>query len=191
MTGLAFGTPGLAAKRLQLLKEAVPNLGRVAFINDRAISPIADNPKVGPFSVAAAALGLAVEVADLPAPEELEALFADLAGKHVDGICIDGSPNAFAQRLRLSNLAIRGRLASIWQGSLGKDDALLPDGANSPDLWRRSATYVDKLLRGASAAELPVESPAVFELTVNLGIVRALGLSIPQSVLQQATAVIQ
>jgi putative ABC transport system substrate-binding protein len=153
VTGLAFGTPGLAAKRLQLLKEAVHDLARVAFINDLAISPIEANPKVGLFSTAAAALGLGLEVANLPAPEEFEALFADLARKQVGGIFIDGSPNTFAQRLRLSELAIRHRLSSIWQGALGKDAALLAYGANSSDLWRRSATYIDKLLKGASAAD--------------------------------------
>jgi len=191
VTGLAFGMPGLAAKRLQLLKEAVPDLARVAFINDLAVSPIADNPKVGLFSAAAEALGLGLEVADLPPPEAFEALFADLARKRVGGIFIDGSPNTFAHRLRLSELAIRHRLASIWQGSQGKDAALLAYGANSADLWRRSATHVDKLLKGAKAADLPVELPTRFDFAVNLQIARALGLTIPDSLLRQATELIQ
>jgi putative ABC transport system substrate-binding protein len=191
VTGLTFGTPGLPAKRLQLLKEAVPDLARAAFINDPAISPIADNPKVGLFSAAATALGLDLEVADLPAPEASEALFADLARRRVGGIFIDGSPNTFARRLRLSELATRHRLSSIWQGSQGKDAALLAYGANAADLWRRSAAYVDKLLKGASVAELPVELPTVFDFAVNLQIARALGLTIPDSLLQQATEIIQ
>ena len=191
VTGLAFGTPELAAKRLQLLKEAVPDLARVAFINDLAVSPSADNPKVGLFSTAAAALGLGLEVADLPSPEEFEALFADLARKRVGGIFIDGTPNTAAQRLRLSELAIHHRLSSIGQGSSFKDAALLAYGANPTDLWRRSATYVDKLLKGASAAELPVELPTVFDFVVNLQIARALGLTIPDTLLQQATELIQ
>ena len=191
VTGLAFGTPGLAAKRLQLLKDAVPDLARVAFVNDPAISPIADNPKVGPFGTAAAALGLGLEVADLPPPQDVDALFADLARRQVGGIFIDGSPNTFAQRLRLSDLAIRHRLASIWQGSQGKDATLLAYGANSADLWRRSAAHVDKLLKGTKAAELPVELPTSFDFIVNLRIARALGLTIPPAVLQQATEVIQ
>jgi putative ABC transport system substrate-binding protein len=191
VTGLAFGTPGLAAKRLQLLKEAVPHLARVAFINDLTISPSAANPKVGLFGTAAAALGLDLEVADLPAPEEFEALFADLARKQVEGIFIDGAPNTFAHRLRLSELAIRQRLASIGQGSSFKDAALLTYGANPIDLWRRSATFIDKLLRGTNPAELPVEVPTAFDLTVNQQIAGALGLTIPDSLLRQATEIIQ
>ena len=142
-------------------------------------------------SPAAAALGLGLEVADLPAPEDFEALFADLARKHVTGIFIDGSPNTAAHRLRLSELAIRYRLASIGQGSSYKDAALLTYGANPTDLWQRSATYVDKLLKGASAAELPVELPTVFDFVVNLQIARELGLTIPDTLLQQATELIQ
>ena len=116
VTGLTFGTPELAGKRLQLLKEAVPGLARAAFINDPAISPSAANPKVGTSGAAAAALGLELEVLDLPAPEEFEALFAELVRKQVGGFSLDGSPTTFAHRLRLSELAIRYRLPWIGQG---------------------------------------------------------------------------
>nr|MBA2450317.1 ABC transporter substrate-binding protein [Chloroflexota bacterium] len=191
VTGLTNGTPTLSAKRLQLLKEAVPSLTRAAFINDPAISPIEANPKVGVFRAAAEALGLWLEVVDLPAPDEFEALFADLSRKQVGGFFIDGSPTTFAHRLRLSELAIRHRLPSIWQGSPAKDAALLAYGANTIDLWRRTATHVDKLLKGASPADLPVELPTAFDFTINLKIAQALGLTIPQAVLQQATEVVQ
>jgi len=191
VTGLAFGMPGLAAKRLQLLKEAVPDLARVAFINDPAISPIAANPKVGVFTQAAADLGLQVEVVDLPPPATFGTLFAGLSRTQVGGFYIEGSPTTFAHRLRLSELATQQRLPSIWQGSQVKDAALLAYGANALDLWRRCTTYVDKLMKGASPADLPVEQPTRFDFTVNLRIAQALGLTIPQSVLQQATEIIQ
>ena len=100
-------------------------------------------------------------------------------------------PTTFAHRLRLSELAIRHRLPSIWGSSQYKDAALLVYGANNPNAWRHSAAHVDKLLKGASPADLPVELPTAFDFTINLKIAQALGLSIPQSVLQQATEVIQ
>ena len=109
----------------------------------------------------------------------------------VGGLFLDSSPTTFAQRLRLSELATRHRLLSIGQGSQYKDATLLAYGANNLDLWRRAATYVDKLLKGANPAELPVEQPMKYDFTINLQIARALGLTIPESVLLQATEVIQ
>jgi putative ABC transport system substrate-binding protein len=191
VTGLTQGTPTLPTKPLQLLKDTVPGLARVAFINDPAISPIEANPKVGGLRAAAEALGLRLEVVDLPAPEEFEALFADLARKQVGAFFPDGSPITFAHRLRLSELAIRYRLPWIGQGSQYKDAALLAYGANILDVWRRAATFVDKLLKGASPADLPVEQPTRFDFVVNLKIARALGLTIPQEVLLQATEAIE
>jgi putative ABC transport system substrate-binding protein len=191
VTGLTQGTPTLPTKRLQLLKDTVPGLARVAFINDPAISPIEANPKVGGLRAAAEALGLRLEVVDLPAPDEFEALFADLGRKQVEGFFPDGSPISFTHRLRLSELAIRHRLPWIGQGSQYKDAALLAYGANSLDVWRRAATYVDKLLKGASPADLPVEQPTVFDFVINLQIARALGLTIPAALLQQATEIVQ
>jgi putative ABC transport system substrate-binding protein len=191
VTGLTQGTPELPAKRLQLLKDTVPGLARVAFINDPGISPIEANPKVGGLRAAAEALGLRLELMDLPAPEEFEALFADLGRKQVGAFFPDGSPVTFAHRFRLSELAIRHRLPWIGQGSIYKDAALLTYGANILDVWRRAATHVDKLLKGANPADLPVEQPTTFDFTINLKIARALGLTIPQEVLMQATEVIQ
>ena len=191
VTGLTQGTPTLASKRLELLKEAVPGLARAAFINDPAISPIAANPKAGVFRAAAAALGLGLEFADLPPPEAFAELFEGLARQQVGGAFVDGSPTTYEHRLRLSELATRQRLAVIWQGSLYKDAALLVYGANTLDLWRRAAAHVDKLLRGASPAELPVEQPTTFDLIVNLRIARATGLTIPDALLREATEIVK
>ena len=143
------------------------------------------------FRAAAAALGLGLEFADLPPPEAFAELFEGLARKQVGGAFVDGSPTSYAHRLRLSELATRQRLAVIWQGSLYKDAALLVYGANTLDLWRRAAAHVDKLLRGATPAELPVEQPTAFELIVNLRIARATGLTIPEALLQQATEIVE
>ena len=191
VTGVTYGTPTLSAKRLQFLKDSVPKLERVAFINDPAVSPIESNPKVGVFRTAAEALGLHLDVVDLPTPEELEGLFADLNRTQVGALFVDGSSTAFNNRLRLSELAIRYRLPSIWQGSQYKDAALLVYGANYADVWLRAAIHVDKLLKGAKPGDLPVEQPTTFDFIINLKIAQSLGLTIPQSVLAQATDIIQ
>ena len=191
ITGLSDGTSTLAAKRLELLKQAVPELTSVAFVNDPAISPVATNPKVGLFRSAAVLLGLHLVIANLPPPDQFGALFADLARQGIGGVFIDGSPATYTYRLRLSELAIQHRIAAIGQGSRYKDAALLAYGSNSFDLWRRSATHVDKLLKGANPADLPVEQPTNFDFVVNLPIARALGLTVPEAVLRQATEIIQ
>lgn len=191
VTGVTYGTPELSAKRLQLLKDSVPKLERVAFINVPVVKTTEINPKIAVFRMAAEALGLHVDVVDLRAPDELEGLFADLNRMQVGAIFVDGSSTAFNNRLRLSELAIRYRLPSIWQGSQYKDAALLVYGANYADVWRRAAVHVDKLLKGARPGDLPVEQPTTFDFIINLKIAQSLGLTIPQSVVAQATELIQ
>jgi putative tryptophan/tyrosine transport system substrate-binding protein len=195
VTGVSCGTPELPAKRLQLLRDAVPDLARVAFIGGEP-EPVEANPKVGGVAAAARALGLGFELVGLRtppdfAPRDLEEVFAELARKQVGAFVMDSSAMAANNRLQLSELAIRHRLPSIWGSSQYRDVAFLVYGANNPDAWRHSAAHIDKLLKGASPAELPVELPTAFDFIVNLKIARALGLTIPESVLQQATEVIQ
>ena len=124
------------------------------------------------------------------APRDFEEVFAELARRQVQGFVMDPSGLASPHRARLSELAVQHRLPSVW-GAQFKDAAPLAYGADYADLWRRSATHVDKLLKGAKPADLPVELPTTFDYVVNLPIARALGLTIPQSVLQQATELIQ
>ncbi len=195
VTGVTGGTPELPAKRLQLLRDAVPNLARVAFIGGEP-EPIEANPKAGGVTAAAQALGLQLDLVSLRtpndfAPNDFDEVFAEMTRKQVGAFVMDSSTLAAGNRLRLSELAIRHRLPSIWGSSQFKDAALLVYGTNTPDLWRRAATHVDKLLKGAKPADLPVELPTKFDFVINLQIARGLGLTIPQSVLMQATEVIQ
>ena len=195
VTGVSCGTPELPAKRIQLLKDAVPGLARVAFVGGEP-EPIEANPKVGGVASAAQALGLGLELVSLRmppdfAPRDFDEVFAELAGKQVGAFVMDSSALAGNNRVQLSELAIRHRLPSVWGSSQYKDTSLLVYGANNPAAWWHTATHIDKLLKGASPAELPVELPTAFDFIVNLKVARALGLAIPQSVLQQATEVIQ
>ena len=195
VTGVSCGAPELPAKRLQLLHDTVPGLARVAFIGGEP-EPIEDNPKVAGVAAAARALGLALEVVSLRtppdfAPREFEEVFAELTRKQVGAFVMDSSALAGSNRLQLGELAIRHRLPSIWGASQYKDAALLVYGANNPDTWRHSAAHIDKLLKGASPAELPMELPVAFDFIVNLKQARALGLTMPPAVLQQASEIIQ
>ena len=195
VTGMTAGTPDLPAKRLQLLRDVVPHLSRVAFIGAEA-EPIEVNPKVVGLTAAAQALGLQLHLASLRtpndfAPNDFEAVFTAMTRNQVGAFVMDSSPLAINNRPRLSELAIRHRLPSIWGSSAFKDAALLTYGPNILDLWRRAATHIDKILQGSRPADLPVELPTAFDFTVNSQIARALGLTIPASVLQQATEIIQ
>ena len=191
VTGLTYGSPTLPAKRLQLLKDAVPNLARVAFLTDANIASIETHPKVPGLTGAARSLGLQLHLVGLRTPDEFEGIFAGMSRDQVGAFVMDSSGLAFENQTRLSELAIRHRFPSVWGSSIYKDAALMTYGANVLDVWRRTATHVAKLLRGASPADLPVEEPTRFDFTISLMIARALGLSVPPSVLQQATEVIQ
>jgi putative ABC transport system substrate-binding protein len=195
VTGVSYGTPELPAKRLQLLRDAAPELSCVAFIGGEP-EPIEANPKVSRTAAAARALGLRLELASLRTaddftPRDFGEVFEELARKQVGAFVMDANALAANGRPRLAELAIRHRLPSIWGSSLYKDAALLAYGANFLDVWRRAAAHVDKLLKGANPADLPVELPTEFDFIVNLTTARALGLAIPTSVLQQATEIIQ
>ena len=124
-------------------------------------------------------------------PRDFDAVFADLARMQVGAFVMDSSALATNNRPRLSELAIQHRLPSIWGAASFKDAALMVYGANVLDVWRRTAVHVDKILKGAKPAELPVELPTTFDFVINLKIAQALGLTIPESVLQQTTEVIQ
>ena len=191
VTGLTYGSPTLPAKRLQLLKDAVPNLARVGFLTDANIAPIETHPKVPGLAGAAQSLGLQLHLVSLRTPDEFAGIFAGMSLDQVGAFVMDASGLAFANQTQLSGLAIRHRLPSVWGSSIYKDAALMTYGANVLDVWRRTATHVTKILKGASPADLPVELPTAFDFTINLKIAQALGLSIPQSVLSQATEVIQ
>jgi len=179
LTGCAGMDPELAGKRLELLKQIVPRLTRVAFVTSPS-SPMSP-PHVREAKKAATALGIRLQVVEARDPDEFE-----------DALYVVGNPNLFSQRPRVLGLVERTRLPAIWSESTWvTDGGLIGYAPNQSDMFRRGAWYVDRILRGAKPADLPVEQPTKFELRINLKTAKALDLTIPQSLLQRADQVIE
>jgi ABC-type uncharacterized transport system substrate-binding protein len=190
VTGLSFLHPAVVGKQIELLKEVVPKVKRVAAFTNPG------NPTralmLTEAESAARSLGLWLQVFDARGPGEFDALFSTLRKKHTDALLVLVDPMLFGQRKRLADLTAKDRLPAI-SGLREFADAgiLMTYGASLSDLFRRAATFVDKILKGATPGDLPVEQPTKFELVVNLKTAKALGLTIPQSVLLRADEVIE
>jgi len=190
ITGLARLSQELSAKRLALLKEAVPGLSRVAALwysesrdGERSLQQI---------EAAAKSLGLQVQVRGIRNPNELESAFSAMKEGRADGLIIVPSTMLSDNRTTIAQLALKQRLPAIFpEKEFVEADGLMAYGANLAGEFRRAANYVDKILKGTKPADLPVEQPTKFELVINLKTAKALGLTIPQSLLLQATEVIE
>lgn len=191
VTGLAAGYPQLATKRLELLKEVVTDLARVAVLGDANGGPWEDNPKYPLFRAAASDLKLDLRVVNLKTPEEFAGAFAEMAAAGVQGYYAEPGGLVYVHRARLAELAVQHRLPGIYGTSLYADAAPLVYGANVKDIWRRTSIFVDKIIRGARPADIPVEAPTTFDFVINRSLAEAVGLSIEPSVLQRATVVIE
>ena len=190
VTGLTSITTQLNGKRLELLKEAVPGFSRVAVLWNPALSERASEfPEVE-----AAARGLGLQVISLEArePSELEAAFEAASGQRAEALLTLDNALLYANRSQLAELATKSRLP-MMSGSQPLADAggLMAYGPDPVDQHLRAATFVDKILKGAKPADLPVEQPTTFEFVINLKTAQALGLTIPDRVLLQATEVLQ
>jgi ABC-type uncharacterized transport system substrate-binding protein len=190
ITGLTILGPELAAKRLQLLKEVVPNVSRVAFLWNPGNSGTAvnfENVQAG-----ARALGVAVQSIQVRSPTELENALAAMMRERPDAFMMTADPMHLLHAARIIDFVNKRRLPAMYQV---KENAvaggLMSYGPHRPDLFRRAATYVDKILKGVKPGDLPVEEPRRVELVINLKIAKALGLTIPQSVLLRADEVIE
>ena len=189
VTGLSMQQTDLAAKRLELLREVVPGLRRLAILaNVGGPSVVLDMREV---EAAARTLGLEVITAEIQQGEDivpaLEALNDRADALYV---CID--PLVHSHRIRINTLALAARLPTSYATREGVEaGGLMSYGANQADLYRRAADYVDKILRGAKPADLPVEQPTKFDLVINLVTARALGLEIPPTLLARADEVIE
>jgi putative ABC transport system substrate-binding protein len=189
ITGLSINL-GEAGKSAALLKEAAPTIFRVGYVRD-ARAPITA-PFVKDLQATTQALGL--RLIDLPVREvsELDSVFAAAAKEPGVGLFVLGHPLLFPHRSRIPELAAKHHLPAIYQWRVFVDaGGLMSYGANLADLWRRAATYIDKILNGAKPGDLPIEQPTKFELVVNLKAAKTLGLTIPQSLLQRAAQVIE
>jgi putative ABC transport system substrate-binding protein len=190
ITGLSQMIPELGAKRLQLLREAIPRVTRVAVLWNPATPyhpTMIENLK-------AVAPSLSIELSFVPAqtPEQLGPAFSAVSRAHAQALYVIDDPFFMVHRATLYKLASKARLPGIY-GARQLVDAggLMSYGTDPGDLFRRAAGYVDKILKGAKPGDLPIEQPTKFELVVNLKTARALGITIPESILLQANEVIR
>ena len=192
VTGLSNLSPDLVGKRLQLLTQAVPGVKRVAILwQPGSGMEGTDRDTLKDAQAAAQTLGVRLAVVEARSAGDLDGAFATIARDGANALFVLGTPMFFTERERLVALAAKNRLPGMFTSrQFVVAGGLMAYGASLDDLLRRSATYVDKLLKGKSPAELPVEQPTKFELIVNLKTARALGLTIPRSVLGRADEVI-
>jgi putative ABC transport system substrate-binding protein len=191
ITGLALNNIEVAGKRLQLLKAAVPRLARVAVLANQA-SRSFTALQLAETRSAAERLGVAVQPVEVRGPSEFAWAFTAMTRGHAEGVVILPDPMFGFHRKRIAELALQHRLPSTYDAALfAEDGGLLAYAPRFTDLYRSAAVYVDKILKGAKPADLPVEQPTKFELVINLKTARALGLTIPPSVLGRADQVIE
>jgi len=190
VTGLTFMASGLAAKRLELLKEAVPKITRVLLLS-YLVDPIAA-PQVKELERAADSLGVKLLVQDIRTADDLPTAFDAGAKWHADGLMTTAESIFAAQRKRVVELAVQHRLPGLYPyKATVVAGGLMAYDSYTPGLVAQTATYVDRILKGAKPADLPIEQPTKFELVINLKTAKALGLTIPQSLLLRADQIIQ
>ncbi len=193
VTGLTFiPGPEFYGKHLQLLKEAVPKLSRVAVLTGPAAA-YSPGAAYSPEMLAAARrLGLTLRTYDIRAPEELPDAFAAMPKARAEALLVLPTTLNFTHARRIAALAAQSRLPAIYPGrEYVEAGGLMAYATNGPAMFRRAATYVDKIFHGAKPADLPVEQPTKFDLIINLKTAKALGLTISQSLLMRADEVIQ
>jgi len=190
VTGITTFARQLAGKRLELLKEAVTKLVRVAALYDPANSnDIVEVKELLPAD--ARALKLTIQPWKIPAVDDFEKVFAALNKQRPDGLYVTGSPLMGANRKRIADFAIKSRLPSVSNRTYVDAGGLMSYGADLADSYRRIAIYVDRILKGAKPADMPVEQPTKFELVINLKTAKQIDLMIPQKVLARADKVIK
>ena len=190
ITGVSNIDALLAAKRLQLLKELLPQLSRVAVLRNPT-NPSAE-PQFRETSAAARSLGIETHLFDVRDPDELERAFSVMGKARVDALAVVADPMFLSLQKQIAALALSKRLPSVFARNENVEArGLMSYGPTLNDQFRLAVTYVDKILKGAKPGDLPVEQPTKFELVINLKTAKALSLTIPQSILLQADAVIQ
>jgi putative ABC transport system substrate-binding protein len=189
ITGLSSQTPDAAGKKLELLREVVPGLHRLATLAD------VDNPyatlDVRKINESARSLGIEVASFEIRRSEQLDSIFDGLKGR-TDALYVLPVPLLFTNRMRINTLALGARLPTLHGvREYVEAGGLMSYGPNWPSMWRRAADLVDKILRGAKPAEIPVEQPTEFDLVINLTTAKALGLTIPDKLIALAADVIE
>jgi ABC-type uncharacterized transport system substrate-binding protein len=192
ITGITNVSRALGGKRLELLKEAVPKLVRVAVLYNPSIPGTTREVKEE-LPAAAQALKLNVQLWEARTPDDFERVFVAVPKARPDGLYVPGGGTLVNTNLKLiATLALKGRLPSVYQSREAADaGGLMSYGADLADNYRRVAYFVDRILRGAKPADLPIEQPTKFELVINLKTAKQIGVTIPQKVLARADRVIK
>jgi putative tryptophan/tyrosine transport system substrate-binding protein len=190
ITGLSSMSRGLSGKRLELVKESFPKASRVAVLwnpdNPSSVSSMQETKAVAPL------LGIKLQSLEIRESNDLEQAFSAVKKEAAEALVLLNSPNFVNLRKQFVDLAAKSRLPAMYDESQWVDaGGLMSYGPNYPDLWRRAATYLDKILKGTKPADIPVEQPTKFELIINLKTAKQIGLTIPPNMLARADKVIK
>jgi putative ABC transport system substrate-binding protein len=188
VTGVTTNDSDIVGKQFEILRQALPKLSRVAVLENLANA----RGQLRELALAAArSLGFQPRVVETPAAEALPSIFQSIARDRAEAVFVLPDRMLYDARTQIGELAARHRLPLMGETGFPAAGALISYGASRPDMYRRAATYVDKILKGAKPGDLPIEQPTKFELVINLKTAKALGLTIPQSLLSRADEVIE
>jgi putative ABC transport system substrate-binding protein len=190
ITGLSTLAPEISGKQLELLREIVPKLSSVAVLGNTT-QP--GHPQaLREINLAADSFGVQLQYLEVQGPKDIETAFRAASKERANAVLVQSTPVLFSQRRQVADLAIKSRLPAIYgRPEYVGDGGLVFYGVSYIDLFRRAATYVDKILKGAKPSELPIEQPTKFELVINLKAAKQIGLTIPPNVLARADKVIR
>jgi len=190
VTGLSAFTTELTAKRVEIMREVLPALARIAMVDNMGNSSVP--PQWDETKRAALALGIAPRLYDVRKPEDIEPAFDAVIAQRTDAVSVGNDSVVLANRARIVELAAKHRLPTIYATREFVDaGGLLSYAPHYPDLYRRAASFVDRILKGAKPGDLPVEQPSKFEIVVNLKAARALDLTLPLTLLARADEVLE
>ena len=189
ITGLSSLSPEITGKQLEILKETVPNLTRVAVLRTSKLSSVENLREA---ELAAGAWKVKLQYLDVQGPQDIETAFREARKGRVGAVLVLASPILESHRTQVADLAVKNRLPTMfWASENVEAGGLMSYGANVVDMYRRAATYVDKILKGRTPDDLPVEQPMRFEFVVNLKTAKQIGVTIPPNVLVRANKVIR
>jgi ABC-type uncharacterized transport system substrate-binding protein len=190
ITGLSTLVPELSGKRLELLKEIIPKLSHVALFGSSNTPGNAE--ALSETELAAKAFRVHFQYLEIRGPKDIDTAFRAATKNRVDAVLVPGNPVLIVRRKQIAELAAKNRLPIAYgQPEYVEEGGLMSYGTSVTDLYRRAATYVDKILKGAKPAELPIEQPTKFEFVINLKAAKQIGLTIPPNVLARADRVIK
>jgi putative tryptophan/tyrosine transport system substrate-binding protein len=190
ITGLSSLSPEITGKQLELLKEIVPKLSRVAVLGTSTRPGNAQS--LTEVELAAGAFGVKLQYLDVLGPKDIETAFRAASKGRAEAVLVLAGPMLNSNRTQIADLAAKNRLPAIYERAKFMDaGGLMFHGASISEMFRRAATYVDKILKGAKPADLPVEQPTKFEFIINPKAAKQIGLTIPPNVLARADRVIK